>query len=202
MDEAARHAAPGRLGVEERVHRRVAEKGAGRRRQARRDAGAEERALDRAEGQRGGDGRRRRRRHHVVAEQRAVVVGDLEVGQVEGDALEPDRGLARPEAEAHHHGGRHVPHQLVDLRPQRAEGDGQDAARHARALDLGAVEPYDHLGGGVDAAPAVRLEARQKGDAAHRFQSCCDGTRRARLNLLDAFSQAMTAVSSTSASSS
>ena len=34
------------------------------------------------------------------------------------------------------------------------------------------------------------------------FHNCCDGIRKARLNLLDAFSQAIVAVSSTNASSS
>ena len=34
------------------------------------------------------------------------------------------------------------------------------------------------------------------------FHKCCDGIRKARLNLLDAFSQAIVAVSSTNASSS
>jgi hypothetical protein len=47
----------------------------------------------------------------------------------------------------------------------------------------------------LHASPLSHIDGRY--DSARRFQRCCDGMRRARLNLLEAFSQAMTSVSST-----
>src|SRR5262245_18258478 len=79
-----------------RIKRGVAEEGAGRCRDACRNTGQEQGIADLAIGERGKHGYAATGVQRFVATHGALVVGNLEVSDVNGYALEPDHGLPGP----------------------------------------------------------------------------------------------------------
>ena len=77
------------------------------------------------------------------------------------------------------------------------------AASPSREIAFSLVDPLTSKSSSMSPSRTSReIAAARPSEPYSRFHSPCDGIRSARLNLLDAFSQAMVAVSSTSASSS
>ncbi len=74
-------------------------------------------------------------------EQGTLVVRDREVGDVEGDPLRADHGLAQPQAETHDRHRVELRHQVLDARAEIAQMDRHGAPGDAGAVDFAAVPP-------------------------------------------------------------
>ena len=93
-----------------------------------------------------------------VLDQPAGIVGNLEGGEVERHALQPDHRLAGDEAQIDDRDRRRSPAEHRAMRPVDAlDVDRQDAARDRRAGDRGAVDPPRQL------RRRVQAEARANG---------------------------------------
>src|SRR6267143_833147 len=86
--------------ADEGVQRGITQKRSSGARQPRRNTRREQSALDRTQRQAGAHARRAIRFDRRIGETGAVIVGDLEIEQVETEKLEPDHRLARRKAKA------------------------------------------------------------------------------------------------------
>ena len=136
MNETARN----RRGVpfgdfKQAVKAGIAQVGARRRRQPHRNVRCEQGRLDFAHRQ----GREARAgavaQHEIVAQQPALIVGDLEVGEIDADAFDADRRFPRPQPKPDHRRGPELGKQSLDARR-----DGCDRNSEAAANDLDAVD--------------------------------------------------------------
>src|SRR5882724_11217905 len=91
-------------------------------------------------------------------------------------------------------GGRVVAESLQELLVAPPAGEGLDERHPAR-------QHHGQSGGERNHRPDANDSGRRRRSTAQR-QRCCDPMRNARLNLLEAFSQAITSVKATMASSS
>src|SRR5258707_11623394 len=144
--------------AEETVERGVAKKRSGGARQPRRNTRREQSALDRTQRQAGAHARRAIRLDRRIGETGAVIVGDLEIEQVETETLEPDHRLARRKAKADDDGWPQLAQQLLQTLAQATLADRQDCPDHGKAVDRLAIERLRDLGGRVDAPSAIGLE--------------------------------------------
>jgi hypothetical protein len=158
MDEpAGRGRGLGGAGSKGVIHQCIAEKGARGAGELTRNAGAEDPMLNGVE----------RKRAEIsgvtfrldgVLDDRPDIVGDLEIGDVHRDPLQPDHRRARPETEADHGAWRRLRDRVPDRRPELRIVDRQDPPPDPLAADHLPVQALHDLLSRIDRACAVALK--------------------------------------------
>ena len=90
------------------------------------------------------------------------IVGNLEIGPVRGDALQPDHGFARPQPKRQDDPGFHRVDQPGQRLLQRAHVDGKRTSGDRQSADHLSIQRLGDCGRRVLATTAIALETRQK----------------------------------------
>jgi hypothetical protein len=154
MDEPAKERrGPGSRGLQQSIQGGVAQECAGGCREPRRDAGLQQRHPDPVDRQSDDASSRPGGAERFVLQSLAVIVRDLEIGEIRREPLDPNDRLARPQAKADCDPRLGLSQEIGHALTKAGAGHGQSAADHPRAGNGTPIKRVRNLTAGFKPRP-------------------------------------------------